>query len=176
MNTHDKLELLPLPKGEIAADTCPVMWVYSHEQMQEYARKNILEKLRSIWQPFTQSNVDRMSVEDIKNEIECMYWDTYPKGNGKQFMDNRNINLPQPAEASMGETAKPFCQPDLQDYFSTLLKERDELLEAASAAGFSFLRHVNGSVQMVPQIKGEAQQYIERTALAAPVAQEFRRS
>lgn len=35
MNTHD-IELPPLPKGDIAADTCPVMWVHSNEQLQAY--------------------------------------------------------------------------------------------------------------------------------------------
>lgn len=32
------IELPPLPKGDIAADTCPVMWVHSAEQAQAYAR------------------------------------------------------------------------------------------------------------------------------------------
>lgn len=34
---HD-IELPPIPKGDIAADTCPVMWVHSAEQTQAYAR------------------------------------------------------------------------------------------------------------------------------------------
>lgn len=40
MNTHD-IKLPPLPKGDIAADTCPVMWVHSNEQLQAYARTAI---------------------------------------------------------------------------------------------------------------------------------------
>ena len=40
MSNHD-IELPPLPKGDIAADTCPVMWVHSNEQLQEYARAAI---------------------------------------------------------------------------------------------------------------------------------------
>lgn len=36
-SVHD-IELPPLPKGDIAADTCPVMWVHSAEQTQAYAR------------------------------------------------------------------------------------------------------------------------------------------
>lgn len=35
------IKLPPLPKGEIASGTCPVMWVWSHEQMWEYAKEAV---------------------------------------------------------------------------------------------------------------------------------------
>lgn len=41
MNTHDKYELPPLPRGDIAADTCPTMWVHTDQQLQDYARAAI---------------------------------------------------------------------------------------------------------------------------------------
>lgn len=40
MSDHD-IKLPPLPKGDIAADTCPVMWVHTDQQIESYAREAI---------------------------------------------------------------------------------------------------------------------------------------
>ena len=37
----DDIKLPPLPKGDIDADTCPVMWVHTDQQMKNYAREAI---------------------------------------------------------------------------------------------------------------------------------------
>ena len=57
MNTHDKIELPPLPKGDIAADTCPVMWVHSNEQLQEYARSAIKADRQQRGEPYNYKRI-----------------------------------------------------------------------------------------------------------------------
>ena len=37
----DDIKLPPLPKGDIDADTYPVMWVHTDQQMENYAREAI---------------------------------------------------------------------------------------------------------------------------------------
>lgn len=43
----DDIKLPPLPKGDIGADTCPVMWVHTDQQMENYAREAIKAVLQS---------------------------------------------------------------------------------------------------------------------------------
>lgn len=62
------------------------------------------------------------------------------------------------------EPVKPRFTTDHTDYINTLRNERDALANAASAAGYSFLKHADGSVRMVPQIKGVAQSEDAQTA------------
>lgn len=49
------IKLPPLPKGDIAADTCPLMWVHTDQQTENYAREAIKadrqQRGEQQWQP-----------------------------------------------------------------------------------------------------------------------------
>src|SRR5699024_3281326 len=47
----DDIKLPPLPKGDIDAGTCPVMWVHTDRQIETFAREAIKADRQKRWEP-----------------------------------------------------------------------------------------------------------------------------
>lgn len=101
VNTLDMIELPPLPKGDIAADTCPVMWVHSNEQLQAYAREAIEIDRQRRGEPVYQVNMkgngwEDCSVDRYESAGRAMEQDVQK---GWKRWDRRVLwTAPQPAE------------------------------------------------------------------------------
>ena len=58
----DDIKLPPLPKGDVDADTCPVMWVHTDQQMENYAREAIKADRKRRGEPVAWMTSDKRHI------------------------------------------------------------------------------------------------------------------
>src|SRR5699024_5703365 len=79
----DDIKLPPLPKGDIGADTCPVMWVHTDQQIENYAREAIkADRQQSRGEPVS------WTTHEIAIVVDPMYEGEGPSlavWNGKNY-------------------------------------------------------------------------------------------
>lgn len=76
----DNIELPPLPKGDIASDTCPIMWVHTEQQSEIYGREEVEVYRQKL-------------AEELHEKYTQAY--PYPEGLQKETIDEKGLKLGQ---------------------------------------------------------------------------------
>lgn len=71
----DDIKLPPLPKGDIDADTCPVMWVHTDQQLQDYAYSAIEPYQKRIAELEAKLEAVLKAMDELANGYAGNRWD-----------------------------------------------------------------------------------------------------
>lgn len=92
----DVINLPPLPKGDIAADTCPVMWAHTDQQIENYAREAIKAD--------RQQREEQQPTPDVAALVEAL----------ERFVEAWTDCQQQPVHAEEFEILTDICEDSLK--------------------------------------------------------------